>query len=668
VRLELSLPPEQQAGPAEPGAAFVVGSLFAVLAISWLTVQMQPTALATAAWWPASGIALGMAIRFPRRYAWVLGVAVAVIIVPAPLWGGRPVPLAVAVSIAAGIEVVIGTVIMRGRSDQLPTLAHPRDIGRLLVAAITAAVVFGLLSAGSAFALGDLAGAWERLLTAAPKHAAGILLLTPLFMCHPRRPRQAGLFETIMQIAVTLTVAILMFVTNQGVLPITFLSLIPLVWAALRMSTRLMLTEILAIAVIASLASAHDMGPFSFERLTPKVGCILLQTYELSMVIVFLALSLAVGQERETAERLHHSEEVFRRIFDASVAGKLIISRGANGWTAQRSNASAAAVLPGLNKGYTRLTALMGEGASTAVSEKADGLVEGHALLTVTTTEERILNLSMVPIHDSRERPVLALQFHDITEATRARRLDQDELRRAGDLQRALLPAPIPDVPGWSSGAMSVPAKQVGGDFYDLRFKTQNAVLSLGDVMGKGMAAGMLAAATRSTLRTNGIAMSPSSALARAAGFLDEDLQRTSAFVTLAYVHVNLASGDYQFADAGHGLHFILRGCGGTVENVTSGDMPIGVGDGWGDNRGTLHPGDAFVLVSDGVLELWGGTVKELRDAVARCAGENRSDPQRLVEALCAGAGSLSDRDDVTAVMLQRDCADLDAPSTTAMV
>ena len=321
-----------------------------------------------------------------------------------------------------------------------------------------------------------------------------------------------------------------------------------------------MLLEILAIAVIASYGSARGLGPFSFDHLTPRTGSILLQTYELSMVIMFLTLSLAVGQVRETSQQLRHSEDVFRRIFDGSVAGKLIVSQDADDWIVERNNASAAAILPGLDEGQTRLTALMGESASNAVSEQANGLVDGHALLTVTTNEERILNLSIVPINEDRAYPTFALQFHDITEAARARRLDQEELQRAGDMQRGLLPARIPVVSGWSSGAVSLPAKQVGGDFYDLRFKPHDAVVSLGDVMGKGMAAGMLAMAVQTALRTNGIAMSPSSAMARAAGFLDDDLQRNSAFVTLAYVHVDLVSGDYQFADAGHGLHFILPG------------------------------------------------------------------------------------------------------------
>ena len=102
--------------------------------------------------------------------------------------------------------------------------------------------------------------------------------------------------------------------------------------------------------MIASYGSQRGIGPFSFVHLTPKTGSILLQTYELSMVIVFLTLSLAVGQVRETAQQLRQSEDVFRRIFDGSVAGKLIVSQDSDGWIVERSNASAAAILPGLER------------------------------------------------------------------------------------------------------------------------------------------------------------------------------------------------------------------------------------------------------------------------------------------------------------------------------
>lgn len=114
-----------------------------------------------------------MGIRFPRKYVWMFALAVCVINLPVALYAGRPGPLAVAISIGAGVELVVGTLILRGRNDRLPTLANPRDIGRLLVAAITSAVVYDLLAAGAAFALEDHADAWTRLVTGAPKHSAG---------------------------------------------------------------------------------------------------------------------------------------------------------------------------------------------------------------------------------------------------------------------------------------------------------------------------------------------------------------------------------------------------------------------------------------------------------------------------------------------------------------
>jgi serine phosphatase RsbU (regulator of sigma subunit) len=182
-----------------------------------------------------------------------------------------------------------------------------------------------------------------------------------------------------------------------------------------------------------------------------------------------------------------------------------------------------------------------------------------------------------------------------------------------------------------------------------------HVVISLGDVMGKGMGAGMLSAATRAALRSNAPETSPSTAIAHAARVIDSDLRRSSAFVTLTYVLVDLVSGGLRFADAGHGLHFILRN-NGRVERFASEDLPMGLESGWHERRGTLHPGDGTLLVSDGLMDLWGGSVDELEHAVGQCVRRHgAAGTQALVEALCAGAGTSLDRDDVTAVALRRD-------------
>lgn len=639
---------------ASQGPVFVILCLLAIAVISWFSLVTQPAALATTAWWPAAGVALGLGLRLPRRWVWPLAAVVAAITLPLALWAGRPALLAAGLSVAAGLEMVVGTLIMRGRRDVLPTLSAPRDIGRLLVAVSASAAAFDMLAVAVSLAVGDTAGAWTRLVTSAPRHAAGMILLAPLFVSHPRRPRVAQPLETALQVVATLAVAVFVFVLND-LLPLAFLPFLPLVWAAMRLTTRMMLVEMLAVALIASVGSAAGRGPFSFDRLTPETGSIVLQIFELSIVIVFLALSLAVGQERETARRLNISEELFRRNFEASVAGSLIVARDGDGWAVRRSNRSAEEILPALSAGRTRLDDLLGSQASEALSRHADRVADGYREVRVTTDAGRILHFSIVAISAEPADSLLALQFRDITEISRARQLERDEIARAAEVQRALLPWSLPTVAGWQAAAKSVPAKQVGGDFYDLRLQGAKVVLSLGDVMGKGMGAGMLAAASRAALRTNPLDLPPAAAVRNAAAALDGDLHRSGAFVTVAYVHVNLTSGEYRFADAGHGLHFVVRDCGATVERVTSGDLPIGLGADWHERRGRLDPGDAVLLVSDGVMDVWGGTVEELHRAVTEIARRHCGDARALIDALCAGAAKVSDVDDVTALIFGRE-------------
>jgi serine phosphatase RsbU (regulator of sigma subunit) len=168
------------------------------------------------------------------------------------------------------------------------------------------------------------------------------------------------------------------------------------------------------------------------------------------------------------------------------------------------------------------------------------------------------------------------------------------------------------------------------------------------------MDAGMLAAATRTALRSNDPATTPSDVLNGAAGILDGDLRRISAFVTLSYVLVDMDSGGFRFADAGHGLLFVIRTTSGTVERLSSEDMPVGVGNHWRQLSDRLALGDMILLVSDGVLDLWGGSIEGLEDAIAQCGNGNGTSPQAVVDYLCANAGELVDSDDVTAVALSR--------------
>lgn len=639
-----------------PAWVFITGMLLALAAVMALSLELQPTAWSTAAWWPTAGIAIGLGVRFSRRYTWALAVAVGAVTLSVLLWSGTPPAPAITLTVLASVEMLVGTLLLRGRQDRWPTLSSLRDLFAFLLTATAAAVLYGVSTWGASLLLGYPEGAWDRLLTSTPGQAAGILLITPLFMDLPRRRGLATHAETAAQVFVALSVAIGVFVVNDG-LSLGFLTFLPLAWAALRMSTRLLSLVTLAIAIVASVASFEDTGPFGFDRWGMTAASLTLQLFNISMVVIFLVVSLAVGAERDTSLRLSESEDLFVKSFNSSVAGKLMVTRGPVHWTVQRSNPSARELLPWLTEGAETLDEVLGPEATAILSAAADSIVDGNARTTLGLADGRSLNVSVAEIGERTNGTLLVLHFHDITESLRLRELERDEMNQAANVQRALLPDILPDTPGWTYGTSTTPASQVGGDFFDLRVRTPKVVVSLGDVMGKGVGAGMLASAIRAVLRSHDPTASPAQVVTDTARVLEGDLRRMSGFVTLAYVLVDMETGEFKFTDAGHGLYFIARGESGETERIASDDMPVGLGEQWREISGNLAPGDTILLVSDGVLDLWGGSVEELQAAIARSANREGISPQAFVDELCAAAtGDHHDGDDdVTAVALRRE-------------
>jgi len=255
--------------------------------------------------------------------------------------------------------------------------------------------------------------------------------------------------------------------------------------------------------------------------------------------------------------------------------------------------------------------------------------------------------------------------------------LVRDEIARAAAVQRSLLPTGSSsgtdgqDVTGTrrmadlSVAGTCLPAKSVGGDFFDW-YRTGNGLaVSLGDVMGKGVGAGLIAAAVRATLRSARAVDDPSEALRRASdGLTAEEAGTDVTFTTLFHARV-ADDGTFRWADAGHGLSFVLRAAGG-VERLRSMDLPLGLGlrDEWATTDGTLAPGDLLVSFSDGVLDLFGG-LDDAIDEVAELAQRDR-EPAALVRALSARAEAVPHDDDVTVIVIRREAAVAPAASADA--
>ena len=205
--------------------------------------------------------------------------------------------------------------------------------------------------------------------------------------------------------------------------------------------------------------------------------------------------------------------------------------------------------------------------------------------------------------------------FRDINERKKAEAdLRESELRRyqlqleliyAAEIQARLLPRSYPQIPGFEVAARCLPAKQVGGDFYDWQQVSPTVFyLTLGDVMGKGMAAAMLMATVRAVLHAVTLYNTPAQALYLAENALLKDLENSESFVTLFHGQLDAATRTLTFVDCGHGYVFVRR-AGGEVVTLIPRGLPLGVqgGEVYQEGAVRFEKGDVLVLYSDGVID-----------------------------------------------------------------
>jgi sigma-B regulation protein RsbU (phosphoserine phosphatase) len=185
------------------------------------------------------------------------------------------------------------------------------------------------------------------------------------------------------------------------------------------------------------------------------------------------------------------------------------------------------------------------------------------------------------------------------------RRQLEQELARAAEVQAGLLPRAAPTLPGWELAVRFYPAREVSGDFYDWQEVGHGSLaLTVGDVMGKGMAAALLMATVRAALRAVAPHHPPAEAVQLVAAALEPDLARADSFVTLFQARLEGPTQRLVYVDAGHGLAFVRR-ASGAVEALGPRTLPLGVlaEETYREGVVTVAPGDALLVYSDGLLD-----------------------------------------------------------------
>ena len=210
------------------------------------------------------------------------------------------------------------------------------------------------------------------------------------------------------------------------------------------------------------------------------------------------------------------------------------------------------------------------------------------------------------------EQNLLAAIAHLMAAAITHARLDdehrrslivEEQVRIASDVQRRMLPNRMPNLPGFDIAAQYVPALELGGDFNDFVGLDGHMGVAIGDVVGKGVAASLLMASVRASLR----------AFAQDLYDLNEVIARVNRamvrdtldneFATLFYGVIDPKNKRLTYCNAGHNPPLLLRR--GQVTQLDVGGLIIGVDPDADYDMAinNLEPGDLLLLYSDGMSE-----------------------------------------------------------------
>jgi PAS domain S-box-containing protein len=238
--------------------------------------------------------------------------------------------------------------------------------------------------------------------------------------------------------------------------------------------------------------------------------------------------------------------------------------------------------------------------------------------------------------------------------------------------QTLLLDEPPRDIPGLRVAALTVPSQRIDGDFYVFfKHPDQRLDIIVGDVMGKGVPAALLGAATKShfiealshltALSKNGKLPEPKEIVTLAHAEVARHLINLENFVTLCYARLDLNKRNLDLVDCGHTGIIHSHSKTGLCEMVHGDNLPLGIREGEIFNQISVpfKSGDLLLFYSDGVTEAR-NLAGELFgvDRLLSCVKTNSNlEPEALVEAIRKATVTFSESarliDDLTCVALK---------------
>ena len=230
-------------------------------------------------------------------------------------------------------------------------------------------------------------------------------------------------------------------------------------------------------------------------------------------------------------------------------------------------------------------------------------------VLQAINIKEDFLNEEMLGLFQTlANQAATALENVHVKQQQLAAELVNKELEVATEIQARFFPQQTPNLEGYEIAGCSIPAKDVGGDYYDFIPNPEPCQhgFVVADVTGKGVPASLLMATMRATLRAN-IQNNPND-IVQALRQVNGDIYRDSPvdkFITSIYCNLDYESHELSYVNSGHNPPYIVRANENRIEELDQGGVMLGIMEEIDLPKATLSidKGDILMLFSDGVTE-----------------------------------------------------------------
>ena len=237
----------------------------------------------------------------------------------------------------------------------------------------------------------------------------------------------------------------------------------------------------------------------------------------------------------------------------------------------------------------------------------------------------------------------------------------QNELDVARGMQQSILPTQFPQDPSYAVYGKMQPARNVGGDFFDVMYLSDGRVgLAVADVSDKGVPAALFMMSSRTLLKGAAIGVGlPGEVLREVNDLLIEDSEG-GMFVTLLYAVYDPSSRELTYANGGHNSPLVVHPDGTSALFPLTDGIALGIAPdlSYKQNTVTLSPGDSVIFYTDGVTEAMNSEEEEfgldpLSEFFRTNPPENPEETTAAVfDAVNAFAGEMAQSDDITCLVL----------------